>query len=148
MTRRRKDNTMARRRKDTTMARRRKDTTMARRNMTKGMTLQWPEETWQKDKQCSTKHYTENWDFNLCNDSFLFLGLWCLIPLSTIVHFIMAVYFIGGGHRSTQRNIKSFSISISNILMTLKWNLFNNFIYLFPFHASNINFVYLFVFLF
>jgi hypothetical protein len=35
---------MGRRRKDTTMTRRRKDTTMARRNMTKGKTLQWPEE--------------------------------------------------------------------------------------------------------
>jgi hypothetical protein len=102
MIRRRKDTTMARR-KDTTMARRRKDTTMARRNMTKEQTM-----------------FNKTLHRKLCNDPFLFLELWCLMPLSTIVHFIMAVYFIGGGHRSTQRNIKSFSISISNILMTLK----------------------------
>jgi hypothetical protein len=82
MTRRRKDTTMTRRRKDTTMARRRKDTTMARRNMTKGQTM-----------------FNKTLHRKLCNDPFLFLGLWCLMPLSTIVQFIMAVYFIGGGHR-------------------------------------------------
>jgi len=50
----------------------------------------------------------KTWDFNQCNDPFLFLGLWCLMPLSTILQFIMAVYFIGGGHRSTQRKLNQF----------------------------------------
>jgi hypothetical protein len=73
---------------DTTMARRRKDTTMARRNMTKEQTM-----------------FNKTLHRKLCNDPFLFLELWCLMPLSTIVHFIMAVYFIGGGHRNQHRNV-------------------------------------------
>jgi hypothetical protein len=33
------------------------------------------------------------------------LGLWCLMPLSIIFHFIMVVSFIGGGNRSTWRKL-------------------------------------------
>ena len=31
------------------------------------------------------------------------LGVWCLAPLSTILHLYRGIMFIGGGNRSTQK---------------------------------------------
>jgi uncharacterized membrane protein len=39
------------------------------------------------------------------NEKTLGLGLWCLMPISIIFHFIMVVSFIGGGNRSTRRKL-------------------------------------------
>ena len=52
------------------------------------------------------------------------LGLWCLMPLSTIFHlyYIVAVSFIGGGNRSTQRKPLMTS-EIENKTMTTLWDL-------------------------
>jgi hypothetical protein len=45
-----------------------------------------------------------------------FIGLWCLMPLSTILSYIMAVSFIGWGNRSTQRKPPTCRKSLTNFI--------------------------------
>jgi len=47
---------------------------------------------------------------------FVVYGLWCLTPLSTIFSNIMAVSFIGGGNRSTRRNLPTCGKSLTNFI--------------------------------
>ena len=45
------------------------------------------------------------------------VGLWCLMPLTTIFQlYIMAVSFIGGGNRSTRRKPKTCRKSLANFI--------------------------------
>ena len=47
-------------------------------------------------------------------------GLWCLMPLSTILQFnIVAVSFIGGGNRSTWRKLLTCSKSAKTLSLNL-----------------------------
>ena len=43
-------------------------------------------------------------------------GLWCLTPLSTIFHYIVAVSFIGGGNQNTQRKPPTCRKSLTNTI--------------------------------
>jgi hypothetical protein len=45
-----------------------------------------------------------------------FSGLWCLTPLSTIFHYIVAISFIGGGNRSSRRKPPTCRKSLTNFI--------------------------------
>ena len=46
----------------------------------------------------------------------VYAGLWCLTPLSQYFSYIMAVSFILGGNRDTQRKQLTFRMSLTNII--------------------------------